>query len=134
MQIVPPRPCTLVLPSIGKYLFEKLLSGLYLGEVARRILLNLAKDRNVALFGRGSGAIPAKLEVPWKGWESEDVARAASDASEDLAGVEAAVVKALGVKLPSLEARRVVREGDGGEGGEGGRDTCGVALQVTRLG
>ena len=43
----------------GKYLFEKLISGLYLGDVARRILLTLAKDENVMLFGPSSGS-PSK--------------------------------------------------------------------------
>jgi len=33
----------------GKYLFEKLVSGMFLGEVARRILLTLAADTK--LFG-----------------------------------------------------------------------------------
>ena len=35
----------------GKYLFEKLLSGMFLGEVARRILLRLSAETK--LLGRG---------------------------------------------------------------------------------
>ena len=36
----------------GKYMFEKLLSGMFLGEVARRVLLRLAQDPTASLFGR----------------------------------------------------------------------------------
>lgn len=41
-------------------IFEKLISGMYLGEVVRRVLLKMAKE--TALFGE---TIPSKLAVPY---------------------------------------------------------------------
>ncbi len=36
-------------PNTGQYWFEKMMSGMYLGDVARRVLLSLAQE--VQLFG-----------------------------------------------------------------------------------
>uniref|UniRef100_A0A452ZL29 Phosphotransferase n=2 Tax=Aegilops tauschii subsp. strangulata TaxID=200361 RepID=A0A452ZL29_AEGTS len=44
----------------GEQIYEKLISGMYLGEIVRRILLKLAHD--AALFG---DVVPAKLEMPF---------------------------------------------------------------------
>lgn len=41
-------------------IFEKLMSGMYLGEILRRVLLKLATD--TALFG---DTVPPKLETPF---------------------------------------------------------------------
>ncbi len=51
----------------GRYLFEKMLSGMYLGEVARRILLTLAADTcMLGDFGTSQQAamVFARLAVP----------------------------------------------------------------------
>lgn len=57
--------------SAGKYMFEKLLSGMFLGEVARRVLLRLAQDPTASLFGRttattasGTAAVATVPVVP----------------------------------------------------------------------
>jgi hexokinase len=44
----------------GEQIYEKLISGMYLGEIVRRILLKLAHD--AALFG---DVVPSKLEQPF---------------------------------------------------------------------
>ena len=41
-------------------IFEKLISGMYLGELVRRVLLRLAEE--AALFG---DTVPSKLEEPF---------------------------------------------------------------------
>ena len=41
-------------------IFEKLISGMYLGDIVRRLLLKIAVD--AALFG---DSIPAKLKEPY---------------------------------------------------------------------
>lgn len=41
-------------------IFEKLISGMYLGEVVRRVLLKLAEE--AALFG---DTVPPKLKKPF---------------------------------------------------------------------
>ncbi|KAK9916707.1 hypothetical protein WJX75_006056 [Coccomyxa subellipsoidea] len=47
-------------PNAGEYHFEKMVSGMYMGEVARRIILQLAEDAQ--LFGP---SVPDELRVPW---------------------------------------------------------------------
>ncbi|XP_047053169.1 hexokinase-9-like [Lolium rigidum] len=44
----------------GEQIYEKLTSGMYMGEIVRRILLRMAQE--AALFG---GNIPPKLEIPY---------------------------------------------------------------------
>lgn len=41
-------------------IFEKLISGMYLGEILRRVLLRLAEE--VRFFG---DEVPAKLKIPY---------------------------------------------------------------------
>ncbi len=41
-------------PNTGQYWFEKMMSGMYLGDLARRVLLSLAQE--VQLFGEQVGA------------------------------------------------------------------------------
>lgn len=40
--------------------FEKMIGGMYLGEIVRRVLLRMAKEANI--FG---GAVPPKLSQPF---------------------------------------------------------------------
>ena len=40
-------------------LYEKMISGMYLGEIVRRVLLHMCQTSD--LFGQ---AVPAKLETP----------------------------------------------------------------------
>ncbi|XWS45077.1 hypothetical protein CRYUN_Cryun15aG0105700 [Craigia yunnanensis] len=44
----------------GSRIFEKLISGMYLGEIVRRILVKMAQE--TALFGR---SVPPKLLIPY---------------------------------------------------------------------
>ncbi|KAE8817669.1 hexokinase 5 [Hordeum vulgare] len=59
-------------------IYEKLISGMYLGEIVRRILLKLAHD--AALFG---DVVPAKLELPFV-LRTPDMSAMHHDASHDL--------------------------------------------------
>eukprot|EP00887_Chlorella_sp_A99_P006231 scaffold3.g6231.t1 len=87
----------------GSGAFEKLVSGLYLGEVARRLLLRLARD--AALFGR---AAPQGLQREY-GLESRVVAEIDHDETSDLAATGAALSSALGLGATSLGQRRAAR-------------------------
>ncbi|XP_025012255.1 hexokinase-1 isoform X3 [Ricinus communis] len=44
----------------GEQIFEKIISGMYLGEIVRRVLLKMAEEAN--LFG---DVVPPKLEIPF---------------------------------------------------------------------
>ncbi|KAG6509041.1 hypothetical protein ZIOFF_034430 [Zingiber officinale] len=75
----------------GEQIYEKLISGMYLGEIVRRILLRLAKE--AALFGE---TVPEKLQVPF-------VLR-----SSDLDVVGTKLKDELGISSTSLRVRKVV--------------------------
>jgi hexokinase len=114
-------------PHKGKYLFEKLLSGMYLGEVARCILLSLSRDHMIALFGKKNGlpVVPEQL-VTWGGWQSAHISQiiqAASNADvgdsgyppaggdmTHFPGLESIVQKALGARPCSVDAQRIIYE------------------------
>eukprot|EP00252_Welwitschia_mirabilis_P023258 TRINITY_DN6545_c1_g2_i6.p1 TRINITY_DN6545_c1_g2~~TRINITY_DN6545_c1_g2_i6.p1 ORF type:complete len:176 (-),score=30.03 TRINITY_DN6545_c1_g2_i6:8-535(-) len=62
----------------GEQIFEKLISGMYLGEIVRRLLLRIAEE--TGLFG---GITPSNLETPFK-LRSPDVSAIHGDNSLDL--------------------------------------------------
>ncbi|KZV57800.1 Hexokinase-like 3 [Dorcoceras hygrometricum] len=61
----------------GHRIFEKLISGMYLGEIVRRVLLKMARES--ALFG---DSVPPKLAIPYL-LKSPDMAAMHQDTSED---------------------------------------------------
>ncbi|RHN63091.1 putative phosphotransferase with an alcohol group as acceptor [Medicago truncatula] len=61
----------------GSGIFEKLISGMYLGEIVRHVLLKMAQE--TALFG---GSVPPKLMTPYS-LRSPDMAAMHQDKSED---------------------------------------------------
>lgn len=118
----------------GHGLFEKLISGLYVGDVARRIIVRIAS--NTGLLG-GRSLTLDRLE----GFDGAAVSRAYHDDSDDLGDV-GALFAARGTTT-TLEERRVVKAvcsmvavrsarlcaaamaaiattADGGDGGDGG--------------
>lgn len=58
-------------------IFEKLISGMYLGEIVRRVLVKMAEES--ALFGE---SVPPKLATPFS-LRSPDMAAMHQDTSED---------------------------------------------------
>uniref|UniRef100_A0A2P2KLH6 Phosphotransferase n=1 Tax=Rhizophora mucronata TaxID=61149 RepID=A0A2P2KLH6_RHIMU len=44
----------------GEQIFEKIISGMYLGEIVRRVLLKMAEE--AAFFG---DTVPPKLKIPF---------------------------------------------------------------------
>lgn len=53
--------CFLFLSFLSSQIFEKLISGMYLGEIVRRVLLEMARE--TALFGE---TVPLKLTIPYQ--------------------------------------------------------------------
>lgn len=105
---LPTLPADLALdaatPHAGEQLMEKQMSGMYMGEIARRLLLELADQG--ALFA--AGAVPKALREPGA-LTTADVAACDGDRSVTLGGVARVLAKKLGATGTSYLDRRVVR-------------------------
>ncbi|KAK1293192.1 Hexokinase-1 [Acorus calamus] len=90
-------------PNRDEKVYEKLVSGMYLGDIVRRVLLKLAKE--TALLGN---IIPPKLMIPFS-LRTPDVASMHQDTSQDLELV-GEKMKEFGVPDSSLMSREIVVE------------------------
>ncbi|KAJ8772519.1 hypothetical protein K2173_027696 [Erythroxylum novogranatense] len=87
----------------GEQIFEKTISGMYLGEIARRVLHNMAEES--ALFGEH---IPEKLSTPFT-LGTPDLCAMQQDCSYDLQAVGSILFEVSGVES-SFSARKTVVE------------------------
>jgi len=87
----------------GEQIYEKMISGMYLGEIVRRILLKLAHD--ASLFG---DVVPSKLEQPFV-LRTPDMSAMHHDSSHDLKILGAKLKDIVGVADTSLEVRYITR-------------------------
>ncbi|XP_010268380.1 PREDICTED: hexokinase-2, chloroplastic [Nelumbo nucifera] len=87
----------------GEQIFEKTISGMYLGEIVRRILYKMAKADD--LFG---DAIPEKFSKPFI-LRTPDLCAMQQDSSDDLEAVGLILNNTIGV-ASNLNARKVVLE------------------------
>ncbi|KAI4377082.1 hypothetical protein MLD38_014768 [Melastoma candidum] len=100
----------------GEQIFEKIISGMYLGEIVRRVLLKMAEE--AAFFG---DEVPAKLRIPFI-LRTPDMSAMHHDTSPDLKVVSSKLKDILEISNTSLKMRKVVI------------DTCGiVAARGARL-
>ncbi|KAK1268073.1 Hexokinase-2 [Acorus gramineus] len=90
-------------PNRGEKVYEKLVSGMYLGDIVRRVLLKLAKE--TALLGN---IIPPKLMIPFS-LRTPDVASMHQDTSQDLEQV-GEKMKEFGVPDSSFMSRKIIVE------------------------
>ncbi|KAL2499525.1 putative hexokinase-like 2 protein [Abeliophyllum distichum] len=88
----------------GSRMFEKLISGMYLGEIARRVLLKMAQE--TALFGDW---VPPKLTTPYL-LRSPDMAAMHQDTSEDFETVDEKLNEIFGINNSTPMAREIVAE------------------------
>ncbi|WOL11095.1 hexokinase-2 [Canna indica] len=86
----------------GEQIYEKLISGMYLGEILRRVLLRLAKE--TALFG---DTVPPKLEVPFI-LRTPVMSAMHHDKSPDLKVVGSKLNEILGIPNTCLRTRKVI--------------------------
>ncbi|WOK91447.1 hexokinase-2 [Canna indica] len=86
----------------GEQIFEKLISGMYLGEVVRRVLLRLAVE--ASLFG---DSVPPQLEVPFA-LRTPIMSEMHHDTSADLKVVGAKLKEFLGISKTSLRTRKLI--------------------------
>ncbi|KDP36930.1 hypothetical protein JCGZ_08221 [Jatropha curcas] len=87
----------------GEQIFEKTISGMYLGEIARRVLLKMAEES--ALFGK---FVPEKLSTPFA-LCTPDLCAMQQDNSDDLQSVGSILCNVLGAESSS-SARKIVVE------------------------
>ncbi|KAK4765117.1 hypothetical protein SAY86_026207 [Trapa natans] len=86
----------------GEQIFEKIISGMYLGEILRRVLLRMAED--AAFFG---DTVPPKLKIPFI-LRTPDMSAMHHDESRDLEVVGKKLQAILEISNTSLEARKVI--------------------------
>ncbi|XP_022872711.1 probable hexokinase-like 2 protein [Olea europaea var. sylvestris] len=88
----------------GSRMFEKLISGMYLGEIVRRVLLKMAQE--TALFGEW---VPPKLATPYL-LRSPDMAAMHQDTSEDFELVDEKLKEIFEINYSTQMARELVAE------------------------
>jgi hexokinase len=81
----------------GEMIFEKLISGMYLGELACRIMLKLAREGS--LFG---GRVPEALIGPPWAFNAGDVAFIHSDETHDLSFTAARLSQKFGLDIDTI--------------------------------
>jgi hexokinase len=86
----------------GEQIYEKLISGMYLGDIVRRVLLKMAEEAE--LFGE---TVPSKLRAPFI-LRSHDISSMHHDISPDLEVVAAKLKENIGVIDTSFETRKMV--------------------------
>uniref|UniRef100_A0A5B6ZF86 Phosphotransferase n=1 Tax=Davidia involucrata TaxID=16924 RepID=A0A5B6ZF86_DAVIN len=85
----------------GEQIFEKTISGMYLGEIVRRVLLKMAEEG--AFFGE---SVPEKLFTPFV-LRTPDICAMQQDNSQYLEAVGSILYNVAGVKS-NLSARKIV--------------------------
>ncbi|CAA0822391.1 Hexokinase-1 [Striga hermonthica] len=88
----------------GEQIFEKMTSGMYLGEILRRVLLKLAEE--ASFFG---DEVPPKLKIPFI-LRTPEMSAMHQDTSSDLRVVDEKLKNILEVPNTSVKRRRVVVE------------------------
>ncbi|KAL3528684.1 hypothetical protein ACH5RR_008006 [Cinchona calisaya] len=88
----------------GEQVFEKLTSGMYLGEILRRVLLRMAEE--AAFFG---DEVPPRLNTPFV-LRTPDMSAMHHDTSADLRVVSSKLKDIFEVSNTSLKTRRLVVE------------------------
>ncbi|KAJ0254186.1 Hexokinase-1 [Hirschfeldia incana] len=86
----------------GEQILEKIISGMYLGEILRRVLLKMAEE--AAFFG---DSVPPKLRIPFI-IRTPNMSAMHSDTSPDLKVVGSKLKDILEVPTTSLKMRKVV--------------------------
>ncbi|XP_039033147.1 hexokinase-2, chloroplastic-like [Hibiscus syriacus] len=87
----------------GEQIFEKTISGMYLGEIARRALMYMAEEGS--LFGK---SVPEKLSLPFV-LRTPDLSAMQQDTTDDLQTVGSVLYDVAGVES-DLNSRKIVLE------------------------
>ncbi|KDO66582.1 hypothetical protein CISIN_1g010895mg [Citrus sinensis] len=93
-----------LLPKSGEMIFEKIISGMYLGEIVRRVLCRMAEEAN--FFG---DTVPPKLKIPFI-LRTPHMSAMHHDTSPDLRVVGKKLKDILEISNTSLKMRKLVVE------------------------
>jgi hexokinase len=88
----------------GEQIFEKLISGMYLGDIVRRVLCKLAEEAE--FFG---DTVPPKLKIPFI-LRTPDMSAMHHDTSPDLKKVASKLKDLLEISNTSLKTRKTIVE------------------------
>ncbi|KAM6583294.1 hypothetical protein CsatB_010296 [Cannabis sativa] len=88
----------------GEQIFEKLISGMYLGDIVRRVLCKLAEEAE--FFG---DTVPPKLKIPFI-LRTPDMSAMHHDTSPDLKKVASKLKDLLEISNTSLKMRKTIVE------------------------
>ncbi|XP_044496906.1 hexokinase-1-like [Mangifera indica] len=88
----------------GDHIYEKMISGMYLGEIVRRVLLRMAEE--AAIFG---ATVPPNLKEPFI-LRTPVMSAMHHDTSSDLKVVENKLKEVLEVSNTSLRVRKIIVE------------------------
>ncbi|KAL8129691.1 hypothetical protein V2J09_018846 [Rumex salicifolius] len=88
----------------GEQIYEKMISGMYLGEIVRRVLCRMAEE--AAFFG---DTVPLKLKTPFV-LRTPDMSAMHHDNSPDLKIVANKLRDILGISSTSLKMRKLIVE------------------------
>ncbi|KAI3949569.1 hypothetical protein MKW92_000934 [Papaver armeniacum] len=88
--------------NVGEQIFEKIISGMYLGDIVRRVLCKMAEE--AGFFG---DIVPPKLNTPFT-LRTPEMSAMHHDTSLDLRVVERKLKDMFGISDTSLETRKVV--------------------------
>ncbi|KAG6723526.1 hypothetical protein I3842_03G212600 [Carya illinoinensis] len=88
----------------GEQIFEKIISGMYLGDIVRRVLCRMAEE--AAFFG---DTVPPKLRIPFI-LRTPDMSVMHDDTSSDLRVVGSKLKDILEISNTSLKMRKVIVE------------------------
>lgn len=89
--------------NVHQQLYEKMISGMYLGEIARNTILSLVD--NLLLFNGESSTL---LNTQW-GFETAFVTAIESDLTEDLRHIKEILEKTVGIPSTTLADRQMVK-------------------------
>ncbi|KAG0181519.1 glucokinase [Apophysomyces sp. BC1034] len=110
-------------------LFEKMISGMYLGEIARNVILQLI-DRLLLFNGQSS----ADLNKQWS-FETSYTSSIASDNTADLSETQHILEEIMGIPSSSLVDRQMVKSICEAVGRRAARlSACGIAAVMTQMG
>jgi hexokinase len=87
----------------GQQTFEKMISGMYLGEIVRQVIVELVQRR--ILFG---GVSSPEIETPYK-FETAYMSRIERDHTSDLLDTKMVLQELLNIPYPAPRDRRIVR-------------------------
>ncbi|KAL5697758.1 hexokinase [Ranunculus cassubicifolius] len=90
--------------NVGEQIFEKIISGMYLGDILRRVLLKMAEE--AAFFG---DTVPEKLSIPFI-LRTPEMSAMHHDTSSDLRVVGTKLKDVLGIPNTSFKTRKIVVE------------------------